>query len=152
MKFNGANFEPYIAIEGPGAQRLAAKPKTREPVIDANTSDYEAAMKEMRKPEFDHVFALLDLLEEPAYMSGRLLDILGHYSTREHAFINRDGSRVPLATLQAAVDARIQELDLDRDLIEEWMSPRYFPAAEEQRWRRQSFEQRIQTFRRGVAK
>jgi len=152
MKFDGASFEPYIAIEGPGAQRIAAKPKTPKPVIDADTAEYESEMATMRQPEFDHVVAILDLLEEPAQMSGRLYDRWrGRYSERERVFINRDGSRVTLATLQVAADARIGQLGLDRDLIEAWMARRDFLAAEEQMWRRQTFEQRMQTFRRGVA-
>lgn len=147
MRFDGAKFEPYIGIEGPAAQPLAAKPKTPKPVLDANTAEYESAAAEMAQPEWDHVHTILDLMETHLDFSFDRWG--GHYSVKQHAYINSDGTVIALKQFQDAADARISELGLDRELIEAWMAPRYFPAAEEQMWRRQSFEQRMQTFRRG---
>lgn len=148
MRFDGAKFEPYIAIEGPGSQPLAAKPKAPKPVLNADTAEYESAMADMVQPEWDHVHTMLDLME--THLDFSFDRFGGHYSMNQHAYINSDGTVIALKQFQDAADARIKELGLDRDLIEAWMAPRYFPWHEEQAWRRQSFEQRMQTFRRGA--
>jgi len=149
-----SKLDPFITVSAePEPQRFvswtaAERAAKQKPPMTADASDCDLAAEAMAQPEFDEVFAALNLLEEPEYMAGRLIDIMGTYSLRKHAFVNPDGSVVPLQRLRDAVEARIDDLGLDRALIEAYMAPQYRSVATEQAWRQQDFATRMQTFRK----
>lgn len=107
-----------------------------------------ALMKVLMDQPYDHLRFIAALIRVPRwYEESWTLD------KQRGGWLNwSDGSFrdfVSLEQLEAAIDARIQELGLDRELIEEWLDQ---PGSQHDAWRTHDFETQMRTFRREESK
>jgi hypothetical protein len=137
--------EVHLTVEGP-TEPAKKVPEAKPLVQSGKERDWSLAANLLKDPE---TLGDLDALAALIHVSGWCQ---GSWRPKRHKGGWKDeltGRFVSIEQLQDAIDARISELGLDRQIIENWMkaSPRH---AADQAWEALPFEIRMQTFRRGV--
>jgi hypothetical protein len=103
-----------------------------------------ALMKLLMDQPYDHLKFIASLIRLPRWReeSWTLDKKRGGWLNWKNG---KFGEFVSLAQLEAAIDSRILELGLDRELIEEWLEQ---PGSAHEVWQTQDFETQMRTFRR----
>ncbi len=142
-------FDPNaIAIpDAPTLVREMPEPQHLK-IQSSNEAEWDRAAGLLRDPEsYGHLETMAGLIH--------LLDfnwMRGSWTLLKKQDGWRDeltGRFVSTAQVGEAIERRIRELGLDRQLLEDWMKAGSHHAAD-QAWERLPFEQRMNTFRRGA--
>lgn len=100
---------------------------------------------------FEHICYELGLLGEPVYLNTNY-GIKGHYDRKLAARVSKsdhsseEAVAATLAQLKALLSARVLELGLDRETLENWMVTPH-SLQEDQRFHLLPFEEQMKTFR-----
>lgn len=101
---------------------------------------------------WDALVAQARLLQLPDLLSGDWLNSGGHYNRQKGEWFNREGATgIPIDILRGVVLARIIELDLSKDVVDQYVTRKGRTVAEEEAFYRLPFNERMNSLRTGAA-